>query len=228
MRYIYAIQNQLNLKIYVGQTKDVKERWRKHRGKFARNHGHLYDAMTKYGRENFTFTVIEEVEDADADSAESFWIMFFRSWDPEIGYNKTTGGKATHSLTDETKKKISEAVKRNRKPYHHSDETKQRLREIGTGRKASTETRAKMSSSHLGWSPSTETRKKMGVAKSGPTPWKRGDGNPNAKITEEIAREIRQMYDDGQRICDIAIALGVRSNIVYSVAKRLTWKHLDA
>lgn len=61
MGYIYKITNNINQKIYIGKTsQSIDKRFRSHINN-ARNHinRYLYDAMNKYGYENFT---IEEIE----------------------------------------------------------------------------------------------------------------------------------------------------------------------
>ena len=55
MGYIYKITNLINNKLYIGQTKKtIEERFKAHI-KVARQHKnrYLYDAMNKYGYENF-------------------------------------------------------------------------------------------------------------------------------------------------------------------------------
>lgn len=76
---------------------------------------HLYNAMKKYGIENFVFTVLEEFDDSlDAFAAEIFWIGYFRSWDHDFGYNDSRGGESGskgRKHTPETKKRYSEERK---------------------------------------------------------------------------------------------------------------------
>lgn len=61
MGFIYKITNQINQKIYIGQTaRDIKTRWREHKSHaICKYDTHLYNAINKYGAENF---IIEEVE----------------------------------------------------------------------------------------------------------------------------------------------------------------------
>ena len=64
---IYKITNKVNGKVYIGQTtKSLKERFKAHldssRCTSEADHIHLYQAMNKYGTENF---YIEKICDAD-------------------------------------------------------------------------------------------------------------------------------------------------------------------
>lgn len=65
---IYGIRNIVNGKIYVGQTKDFKHRWREHVRELNHNihhNKHLQNAWNKYGEENFEFFVIEKCSPTD-------------------------------------------------------------------------------------------------------------------------------------------------------------------
>ena len=113
MNQIYKITNQINGKVYVGLTTNgVKQRWSEHRSRFnlgERDHK-LYQAMRKYGISNFHIDVIHEVNDAsELPTLEIEYIKKFDSFNN--GYNMTCGGDVV------------------------SNETKEKLRKIFTGRK---------------------------------------------------------------------------------------------
>lgn len=64
MGYIYKIVCSQSNKIYIGQTTNtIESRFKEHK-KQAKNgtQGHLYNAMRKYGVENF---IIQEIEQCD-------------------------------------------------------------------------------------------------------------------------------------------------------------------
>ena len=92
MPYIYKITNKINNKIYIGMTyRTVAERWNEHCNsyKYARdNHRPLYNAMNKYGLENFSIEVIEETDNPE--EREKYWIEQYNSF--KYGYNATKGG----------------------------------------------------------------------------------------------------------------------------------------
>lgn len=62
MIVIYEIRNLINNKIYIGSTQDFKVRKRTHLNKLKKNihpNPKLQNAYNKYGKENFTFNIIE-------------------------------------------------------------------------------------------------------------------------------------------------------------------------
>lgn len=115
MGYIYKITNTVNGKLYIGQTrKTIEERFEMHL-KNAKKHinRYLYDAMNKYGYDNFIPSLIEECEDNLLDEREIYWIKFYNTTNKDIGYNMTIGGGGGDTWTknshkEETSKKISE------------------------------------------------------------------------------------------------------------------------
>lgn len=101
---IYKICNTVNDKVYVGQTVQTLERRfgvHQYRARALMEdkyyHTKLYNAMAKYGIENFYIELIEEVEANDdetlselLDSREIFWISEYDSYNN--GYNTALGG----------------------------------------------------------------------------------------------------------------------------------------
>lgn len=115
MGYIYKITNLINGKIYIGQTsKTIQERFEAHLKKArAYTNRYLYDAMNKYGYENFKVTEIEECDNANLDEREIYWIKYYNSNNKQYGYNMTIGGGGGNTWANnphkaETARKISE------------------------------------------------------------------------------------------------------------------------
>ena len=94
MGYIYKITNQINGKIYIGQTrKTLQERMNAHIKKASEYpNRYLYDAMNHYGYSNFSIALIEECSNSQLDEREIYWINYYDSTNHEIGYNLTSGG----------------------------------------------------------------------------------------------------------------------------------------
>lgn len=116
MHYIYLIQNKINLKLYIGQTKSLNKRWSCYKcaAKILPKRPQIINrAMNKYGIDNFSYIELESFKDqVNADEAEEFWIQYFQTRNSEFGYNLKPGGKVVsgwHHI-EETKQKISKAT----------------------------------------------------------------------------------------------------------------------
>jgi hypothetical protein len=86
---IYVIQNKINDKLYVGKTtKTLLKRWGRHLTDSKRVRSRFYNAIRKYGGENFKPYVLEScVSMSRLDERERYWIEIL---EPE--YNMTKGG----------------------------------------------------------------------------------------------------------------------------------------
>ena len=191
---IYKIENKINGKIYIGQTKNCL---------IARISGHskgnayIGFALRKYGLESFIISVIDEADTKPIlGEKEKYWIKFFNCKHPN-GYNLTIGGEGLAIQTEEINKrrslanlgrhhteeelekmrkprpegfgeKLSKAKKGkipNRKGYHHSEETLQRMRKPHGP--ISDDHRRHLSESHIGQK-SPNKGKKFPFKKRGP------------------------------------------------------------
>lgn len=93
---IYMIKNLVNGKVYIGQTSQTLEkRFSQHlydSDVETKYHRPLYNAIRKYGKCNFSISLIEECDSSSADEREQFWISTYGA-NGEAGYNATIGGK---------------------------------------------------------------------------------------------------------------------------------------
>jgi group I intron endonuclease len=93
---IYAIINKINGKIYIGKTKNIKERWATHKrhakyDTYKKYPIHL--AINKYGISNFVIEIIDESKlEKEAYEKEIFWIKYCLSMNKKYGYNISEGG----------------------------------------------------------------------------------------------------------------------------------------
>lgn len=99
MGYIYCITNLINGKQYVGKTTStIEERFKEHcrdSRKERCNKRPLYDAMNKYGVENFKIEELEQIDDPTLLSdREKYWIKELNTWG-HTGYNASKGGDGT-------------------------------------------------------------------------------------------------------------------------------------
>lgn len=90
---IYKITDLTTGQAYIGQSVDIKERFRQHI-KTSLAYGpathKLYQAMQKSGQHNFIFEILEEVPRAQLNERETYWIEFYKT--KELGMNGTRGG----------------------------------------------------------------------------------------------------------------------------------------
>lgn len=136
MGYIYKIVNQINNKVYIGQTKkSIEERFKVHL-KYANRkvNRYLYDAINAYGYENFSVEEIEQCDDCNLDEREKYWIRFYKSNEKSNGYNMTIGGGGGDTWTNN----------------RHKAETSRKISEKNKGKKRSSETLARMSKGRKG------------------------------------------------------------------------------
>ena len=97
-----------NGKVYVGITsQDVKERWRN--GEGYKNQL-VYRAILKYGWDAISHQVLlSGMTKEEAEEKEIEFISAFNSNNPEYGYNVSNGGNCSGTLSEEARKKISDA-----------------------------------------------------------------------------------------------------------------------
>ena len=182
MGYVYKITNTVNNKSYIGISihEPTKGRIRKH----LTGHGNRYlaNAINKYGKDAFTYEVLEaNVFDEFLPDLEVAYIANFNTVAPH-GYNLTSGGEVSKTLSKETRRKISEGNKG--KPI--SAETRRKISEGNKGKPISAETRRKISEAKKGKPRSEETRRKVSEALKGKK------GKPHSAETRRKMSEARR------------------------------------
>lgn len=100
---IYKITNKINGKVYIGQSRDIKQRWRREKsGAFSPGNVDYNcsrsKAFRKYGIENFTFEVIEECSIEALNEKEKYWANYYNSYVPN-GYNEALCGDYSSHTT---------------------------------------------------------------------------------------------------------------------------------
>jgi len=141
---IYIIKNILNNKIYIGSAINITRRWYRHKTDLnckIHDNQKLQRAWNKYGKENFSFEILELVNDkTKLIEREQFYLdsILFASLDIKkfslMGYNinPTAYSSLGRAHTEETKKKIGDG---NRGKIV-SDEARENLRKSHLGQVA--------------------------------------------------------------------------------------------
>lgn len=92
---IYKITNQINQKSYIGQSKDIEQRFAQHKRNIGSFENSMYIEMQQYGLNNFKFEILEECKEEQLDAREQYWITHYNTF--INGYNLTPNGKGRYS-----------------------------------------------------------------------------------------------------------------------------------
>lgn len=155
---IYRILNKTNNKSYIGSSKNIEGRWKKHKKLLRLGihwNKHLQNAWNKDKEENFDFLVIEET--SNLLEREQYYINIEGHYNKE---NPTSNGTRGMHLSKEHKRKLSEALKKVKiiwgnkiseslKGRKLSNESKQKIANTLKGRKLSKEHRRKITQGML-------------------------------------------------------------------------------
>jgi len=163
---VYQIMNRLNYHMYIGSAINFNSRWNEHRRKLrkgAHHNAYLQNAWNKDGEESFEFSEIEFVDVENLIVREQYYFDLLR---PEYNMSPTAGSSLGIKHSDETKKKIREAligIKR-------SVETKQKISNARIGMKFSEATKQKMRKPK-----SEEHTRNNSISHKGQIPWNKGN-----------------------------------------------------
>lgn len=183
---VYLAQNKTTWKVYVGKTINFKDRMKSYKGLHCKNQIKFYNALKKYGFEDFTFTIIAKASCLETLNAiEIYNIARYRSIEDNYGYNLTEGGdggsmskeslekmiktNTGRKYSSETKAKMSNSQKGNTNSlgFKHTQETRRKVSESKKGKPRSEETIRKMSESKRGKPLSASTKEKLSKIKKG-------------------------------------------------------------
>ena len=136
MGYIYKITNTVNGKAYIGISIHNPEKGRIREHLTGRGNRILANAVKKYGRDAFTYEILEEnVSSELLPDLEVAYIAKFETVAP-FGYNLTTGGEIGKTPSEETLQKMSEAKKGENNPNYgktHPEKTRRKISEALSG-----------------------------------------------------------------------------------------------
>nr|DAH18423.1 MAG TPA: intron associated endonuclease [Caudoviricetes sp.] len=144
---VYIHENKVNGKVYIGMTsQDPPQRWGRNGCKY-KSSPHFYSAIQKYGWDNFEHRVLfENMTREEATKKEIELIEQYCSIDRRYGYNSTSGGECC-SMNDETRQKMSIAMRgnKNNMGHHCNENTKRKISQAHKGRVLTEEHKHKLS-----------------------------------------------------------------------------------
>lgn len=195
--YCVYIHTSPSGKMYVGQTcQSLKKRWGENGRRYLEKKNNKYihpafaRAIKKYGWDNFEHEVIaSNLTKEEADNFEKLLIEKLNTMNSKYGYNCKDGG-SNGSLSEETRKKISESHKGNKNYMYGkqmSEEHKRKLSEAHKGKVVSEETKKKISESLQG-----ENNYLYGKHLSEETKQKLSDSHKGKTLSEEHKRKISE------------------------------------
>lgn len=182
---IYKITNTINNKSYFGQSIDCKKRLQEHRRKLKYNkheNQYLQNSYNKYGGNNFKYDIVLLCNIQDLDGHERYFIEVNKSDVKQNGYNIELGGNLKKQVSEETKKKISQAGK----GRIVTEETRNKISKSTKGKIVSTTTRLKLSDANMGKIRTEETLKILSESHKG------------HKHTDEHKRKISESHKGKQ------------------------------
>lgn len=190
---IYKIVNALNGKMYIGQSVNPTYRAKRH---FWKNNGcvKLRRAIEKYGRDNFSFSVLCWcVDKVDANEVEELLITL---GDTRVsGYNITPGGFGTGAGKDN--------------PFFgksHTTELKAKLSAKKLGKPMAEATREKIASANRNRTMSEATKNKLRARKKSALCSARTAAANKARVWSEESKAKLVAYNTGRKMSEEAKA----------------------
>ena len=200
---VYKVVNKINGNIYIGQTVGkFKKREAEHlnNAKAGRYDNYFYRAIRKYGKDNFTWEIIDKCSTPEnLNGKEEYWIKELNSLVPN-GYNLQSGGN-NYLAHEETKTKMRENhadFRGENGPMYGKNHTEEACKKM-RGRKCTEETLKKMS----------------------------GENSSRAKLKEADISDIREMRKSGMKLKDIAKIKNICFQNVSNIVNYKRWKHIE-
>lgn len=207
---IYALRDPRDGSVrYIGKAEDPAKRFRQHlqAGQLMRYQSRKNSWLKSLLTQGFEpeLDILDRVPADRANAAECQWIDFYRDFEGDRLTNGTLGGDGG-AITD--------------------PEARARVRAAHVGKVISLETRAKTSASLKAHCSAPAARERLRSISNGQPPVKTGEANHNAKLTEEIVREIRRLHMEGVSGVAIAALFEITPANVSLIVRNRAWRHV--
>lgn len=105
---IYKIENP-NGKVYIGQSVDIKLRWRKYKSLNCGNQTKLLNSFKKYGVGSHKFEILENCDELLLNERERYWQDYYNVISNGLNCRLTEASDKSGRLSDDTKIRIGNA-----------------------------------------------------------------------------------------------------------------------
>ena len=238
---IYMVINLINNKKYIGQSKNIKKRFQSHHLVDYKNPNNcnyntkFYQAIRKYGIENFQVEILQLCDEEDMDNLEIYYIKKFDTF--KNGYNSTEGGQFwspnVHSLEAELKRKETREKNKSLMSENHprAKLTNQQVWDIRQ-RYIDGEPIKNIYQDFKELYPNQQTFNRIVLGKTyvsvGNIPNKEQIRHTNARLTDVQVKEIRNSYKKGIiSYKELGEKYNLSDSAIAAIVKRETYKNVD-
>lgn len=125
-------------KIYIGQSKDIRKRWKKYNSRSISGQIKIYRSIVKYGIQNHIFEVIEDCDSTELNRRERYWQDYYDVTSKNgLNLSLVNADEKPRIVSQETKAKMSALHKGSKKPK--SEELRRKMSVLLTGKSSMTE-----------------------------------------------------------------------------------------
>lgn len=238
---IYLVTNIENQASYVGQSRNIYNRFNRHHIYDYNNKDNccyntkFYTALRKYGLEKFEIKILELCPESELDEKEIYYIHKYDTF--HHGYNSTEGGQNwspnIHSREIELKRQQTREQNESLQNENHP-RAKMTNEEVITVRQRyiDGESIQQIYEDYKDRYGNKETFKRIVLGETyksvGNIPNKSQIRHTNAKLTDTQVREIRNRYQKGIISYDaLGKEYGLSGSSIAAIIKRKTYTHID-